>query len=115
MHKTKEIMSIATVIAATAILVLPSVLSNPALAQSIGQGSSSARKDYKDFQNCLSDAEGTKGYVTEQEIRGCFNPIYNTGTSTSGSGSGSGDDTGSGSGGSNDNNLTPSDINSPGN
>jgi hypothetical protein len=115
MHKTKEIMSIATVIAATAILVLPSVLSNPVLAQSIGQGSSSARKDYKDFQNCLSDAEGTKGYVAEQEIRGCFNPIYNTGTSTSGSGSGSGDDTGSGSGGSNDNNLSPSATNSPGN
>ena len=84
MDKTKKILTIATVIATTAVLLLPSVLSNPVLAQSIGQGSSSARKDYKDFQNCLSDAEGTKGYVTEQEIRGCFNPIYNTGTSPSG-------------------------------
>jgi hypothetical protein len=83
--------------------------SNPVLAQSIGQGSSSARKDYKDFQNCLSDAEGTKGYVTEQEIRGCFNPIYNTGTSPSGG------DTGSSSGSSNDNNPSSSDTNSPGN
>jgi hypothetical protein len=109
MDKTKKILTIATVIATTTVLLLPSVLSNPVLAQSIGQGSSSARKDYKDFQNCLSDAEGTKGYVTEQEIRGCFNPIYNTGTSPSGG------DTGSCSGGSNDNNPSPSDTNSPGN
>jgi hypothetical protein len=106
MDKTKKILTIATVIATTAVLLLPSVLSNPVLAQSIGQGSSSARKDYKDFQNCLSDAEGTKGYVTEQEIRGCFNPIYNTGTSPSGG------DTGSSSGGSNDNNPSSSDTNS---
>ena len=109
MDKTKKILTIATVIATTAVLLLPSVLSNPVLAQSIGQGSSSARKDYKDFQNCLSDAEGTKGYVTEQEIRGCFNPIYNTGTSPSGG------YTGSSSGGSNDNNPSSSDTNSPGN
>ncbi|HEY6667793.1 MAG TPA: hypothetical protein VI033_01455 [Candidatus Nitrosopolaris sp.] len=109
MDKTKKILTIATVIATTAVLLLPSVLSNPVLAQSIGQGSSSARKDYKDFQNCLSDAEGTKGYVTEQEIRGCFNPIYNTGTSPSGG------DTGSSSGGNNDNNPSSSDTNSPGN
>jgi hypothetical protein len=109
MDKTKKILTIATVIATTAVLLLPSVLSNPVLAQSIGQGSSSARKDYKDFQNCLSDAEGTKGYVTEQEIRGCFNPIYNTGTSPSGG------DTGGSSGGSNDNNPSSSDTNSPGN
>ena len=109
MDKTKKILTIATVIATTAVLLLPSVLSNPVLAQSIGQGSSSARKDYKDFQNCLSDAEGTKGYVTEQEIRGCFNPIYNTGTSPSGG------DTGNSSGGSNDNNPSSSDTNSPGN
>jgi hypothetical protein len=109
MDKTKKILTIATVIATTAVLLLPSVLSNPVLAQSIGQGSSSARKDYKDFQNCLSDAEGTKGYVTEQEIRGCFNPIYNTGTSPSGG------DTGSSSGGGNDNNPSSSDTNSPGN
>ena len=109
MDKTKKILTIATVIATTTVLLLPSVLSNPVLAQSIGEGSSSARKDYKDFQNCLSDAEGTKGYVTEQEIRGCFNPIYNTGTSPSGG------DTGSSSGGSNDNNPSSSDTNSPGN
>jgi hypothetical protein len=74
MNKTREIMLIVTVIAAAAILVLPGVLSNPVLSQSSGQGSrsssSSARKDYKDFQSCLSDAEGTKGYATEKEVRG---------------------------------------------
>ena len=42
MDKTKKILTIATVIATTAVLLLPSVLSNPVLAQSIGQGSSSA-------------------------------------------------------------------------
>ncbi|MFL6433695.1 MAG: hypothetical protein ACJ71O_08185 [Nitrososphaeraceae archaeon] len=24
--------------------------------------------DYKDFQSCLSNAEGTKGYATEKEV-----------------------------------------------
>ena len=98
-------MLIATVIAAAAILVLPGVLSNPVLSQSSGQSSSSssssARKDYKDFQSCLSGAEGTKGYATEKEVRGCFNPIYNTGTSSRGD---------SGGGSSNDNNPSSSDT-----
>jgi hypothetical protein len=92
MNKTRKITSIVAVLSATAILVLPGVLSNPVLA-SLGQSSSSsggggssssARSDYKDFQSCLSDAEGTKGYATEKEVRGCFNPIYNTGSSGSG-------------------------------
>jgi hypothetical protein len=107
MNKTREIISIVAVIAAAAILVLPGVLSNPVLAQSSGQGSSSsssARKDYKDFQSCLSNAEETKGYATEKEVRGCFNPIYNTGISGSGGSSG---------GSSNDNNPSSSDTNSP--
>ena len=93
MNKTREMTSIVAVLSATAILVLPGVLSNPVLA-SLGQGgggssssddrsSSSARDDYKDFQNCLSDAEGTKGYATEKEVKDCFNPIYNTGSSGS--------------------------------
>jgi hypothetical protein len=107
MNKTREITSIVAVIAAATILVLPGVLSNPVLA-SLGQGSSSggsssssARNDYKDFQSCLSDAEGTKGYATEKEVRDCFNRIYNTG-----SGGSSGTSDGSNS---NDN----SDTNSP--
>jgi hypothetical protein len=112
MNKTSKIMSIVAVIAAATILVLPSILSNPVLASlgqssgstsggtSSGGGSSSARNDYKNFQNCLSDAEGTKGYATEKEVRSCFNPIYNTDTSGSSSSTG---------GGNNDN----SDSNSP--
>jgi hypothetical protein len=57
-----------------------------------GTSSSSARNDYKNFQNCLSDAEGTKGYATEKEVGDCFNPIYNTGTSGSGGSSDSSSD-----------------------
>ena len=92
-------MSIIAVIAAATILALPGILSSPVLG-SLGQSStsnddtssSSARNDYKNFQNCLSDAEGTKGYATEKEVGDCFNPIYNTGTSGSGGSSGSSSD-----------------------
>ena len=37
-----------------------------------------AERDFKDFQKCISDAEGTKGFATNQEIKGCYNPIYRT-------------------------------------
>ncbi len=40
--------------------------------------SSSAERNFKEFQNCLSDAEGTKGFATNQEIKDCYNPIYRT-------------------------------------
>jgi hypothetical protein len=46
--------------------------------------STSANQDYQEFQSCLSGAE-VEGYVSEQQIRDCFAPIYNTGTSTTGS------------------------------
>jgi len=35
----------------------------------------------QEFQSCLSDAE-VDGTVSEQQIRDCFAPIYNTGTGT---------------------------------
>jgi uncharacterized protein YjbI with pentapeptide repeats len=38
-------------------------------------------QNYQDFQSCLSRIE-TDGSVTEQGIRDCFAPIYNTGTGT---------------------------------
>jgi hypothetical protein len=38
-------------------------------------GSSSGK--YQEFKSCLSDAE-KNGDVTEQQIRDCFSPIYNT-------------------------------------
>jgi hypothetical protein len=50
-----------------------------------GSSSSSASQDYQEFQACLSDAE-VGGSVSEQQIRDCFAPIYNTGPVTTGSG-----------------------------
>jgi hypothetical protein len=44
--------------------------------------SSTAEQDYKDFQKCLSDAEGTNGFATKSEIKSCFNPIYLPATTT---------------------------------
>ena len=46
--------------------------------------SSSASQDYQEFQSCLSGAE-VEGSVSEQQIRDCFAPIYNTGTTATGS------------------------------
>jgi hypothetical protein len=43
----------------------------------------SASQDYQEFQSCLSGAE-VDGYASEQQIRDCFAPIYNTGASTTG-------------------------------
>ena len=48
---------------------------------SAGEDTSSASQDYQDFQSCLSAAE-VDGTVSEQQIRDCFAPIYNTGTAT---------------------------------
>jgi hypothetical protein len=75
-----------------------------------GEDTSSASQDYQEFQSCLSDAE-VDGTVSEQQIRDCFAPIYNTGTGTttddtptstdsppSDGGTGGADDTESGSG-----------------
>ena len=86
-------MSIVGLFAVASIIVSSSAIANPTFAQTAtskgGTGSSSASKDYKDFQKCLSNAEVTKGYATKQEIKACFNPIYNpggTGASISSSG-----------------------------
>src|ERR687890_1830039 len=49
-------------------------------------GSSSGK--YQEFKSCLSDAE-KNGDVTEQQIRDCFNPIYNTDGGSDDSSSGS--------------------------
>jgi hypothetical protein len=49
-----------------------------------GGSSSSASQDYQEFQACLSDAE-VGGSVSEQQIRDCFAPIYNTGPAATGS------------------------------
>lgn len=78
-------------IAAAAILVTPSVLTSPILAQvppgtdtadgttdtaDENQGTTGTTESpselYQTFQSCLSDAEGTETFATEDEIRDCF-------------------------------------------
>ena len=56
---------------------------SPLLAQptETGEDTSSASQDYQEFQTCLSGAE-VDGTVSEQQIRDCFAPIYNTGTAS---------------------------------
>jgi hypothetical protein len=55
----------------------------PLSAQSDTTSPRSASEDYQEFQSCLSNAE-VDGYVSEQQIRDCFAPIYNTGTAAAG-------------------------------
>jgi hypothetical protein len=109
---TKKVMSIVALVTAATIFALSSVLVNPVLAQSTiggaggtegstagGNDSSatggtggSVSADYEEFQMCLSDAE-TSGVATEEQIRECFNPIYNeNGDSSSDENDGSGSD-----------------------
>jgi peptidoglycan hydrolase CwlO-like protein len=84
----KRSMSILAIIALSAIFISSIAFANPTLAQTqtskskVDNTSSSASKDYKDFQKCLSSAEDTKGYATKQEIKDCYNPIYSPTTSS---------------------------------
>jgi hypothetical protein len=93
----KKVISIAAIVAISAVFVTSSALANPTLAQTSkskgNNASSSASKDYKDFQKCLSSAEDTKGYATKQEIKDCFNQTYNP-TSNAGTTTGTGAATG---------------------
>jgi hypothetical protein len=81
-----------TMIVAAAILVTPSVLTSPVLAQvppgttdtdttegTTGGGTTggttadeSPRELYQTFQSCLETAEGTETFAEEPEIRDCF-------------------------------------------
>ena len=119
---TKKVMSIVVLITAATIFALSSVVVKPAIAQTFGGGADggagssstgssstgssstgssstgSSSGKYQEFKSCLSDAE-KNGDVTEQQIRDCFNPIYNTdgGSDDSSSGSSStSDDSSSG-------------------
>lgn len=77
----KRMVSILLIVAVTAVFVSSSAFANIATAQTsktkLDNTSSSDSKNYKDFQKCLSSAEDTKGYATKQEIKDCYNPIYN--------------------------------------
>jgi len=89
MH-TKRIVLVTVIIAITGMFVFSNAFVNPLLAQSsksndktdsskskdsgsdtkttTNTSSSSAdKKDYKDFQKCLSTADGTKGFATKTE------------------------------------------------
>ena len=94
---TKKVLSIVVLVTAATIFALSSVVVKPAIAQTFGGGADggggassstgsastgsastgSASGKYQEFKNCLSDAE-KNGDVTEQQIRDCFSPIYNT-------------------------------------
>ena len=99
---SKTITSVAIIIAVAAMFISSSTIVNSVLAKTttitkVSSGkdknkdtsssdtgtsssdkssSSTAEQDYKDFQKCLSDAEGTNGFATKSEIKSCFNPIY---------------------------------------
>ena len=105
MH-TKRIVLVTVIIAITGMFVFSNAFVNPLLAQSsksndktdsskskdsgsdtkttTNTSSSSAdKKDYKDFQKCLSTADGTKGFATKTEIQDCFRQIYSPTTTSS--------------------------------
>jgi len=77
-----EIRTLHKTILTLLVLILPACMYSftPLSAQTDGN-SNSASQDYQEFQSCLSDAE-VDGYASEQQIRDCFAPIYNTGTGT---------------------------------
>ena len=107
MH-TKRIVLVAVIIAITGMFVFFNAFVNPLLAQSSKSNdktdsskskdsnsdtktttntdtssSSADKKDYKDFQKCLSTADGTKGFATKTEIQDCFRQIYSPTTAAS--------------------------------
>jgi hypothetical protein len=77
-----EIRTLHKTIVTLLVLILPACMYSfaPLSAQTDGS-SNSASQDYQEFQSCLSDTE-VDGYASEQQIRDCFAPIYNTGTGT---------------------------------
>jgi hypothetical protein len=137
---TKKVMSIVVLITAATIFALSSVVVTPAIAQTVGGGADggagssstgssstgssstgssstgssstgSSSENYKEFQKCLSGAE-TGGTATEQQIRDCFAPIYNTDGGSDDSDSS--DDSSSGSSSSSDDSDSSDDSSSGG-
>jgi hypothetical protein len=99
---SKNVLSIAVIITMTVVFISSSAFVNPLWAKkstdktdpskstdktdpskstttttsTTSTTSSSAENNYKKFQQCLSGAEGTKGFATDQQIKSCYNPIY---------------------------------------
>lgn len=98
---SKNVLSIAVIITMVAIFISSSAFVNPLWAKNgkstdktdpsksatttstTSTTSSSAENNYKKFQQCLSGAEGTKGFATDQQIKSCYNPIYRPLSTTS--------------------------------
>ncbi|HEY6883896.1 MAG TPA: hypothetical protein VI278_07655 [Nitrososphaeraceae archaeon] len=79
-NKIKSILIMVAVL--SSIFVLSSALGKPVSAQTSNSKADNGINDYKDFKNCLLNAESTKGYATEKEIKTCFSPIYINSTSS---------------------------------
>jgi hypothetical protein len=78
---TKKIMSIGLLLALAGMFFSSGNSLTPLFAQS---NNDDEEQKYKDFAACLAEEEGTKGYASEQQIRDCFAPLYNTGSTSSG-------------------------------
>ena len=75
-NKNKSIVMTVAVLLLS-IFVLSSALGKPVSAQTSNSKADDAISNYKDFKNCLLNAESTKSYATKKEIQACFKPIYN--------------------------------------
>ena len=84
-NKNKSIVMIVAVL--SSIFILSSALGKPVSAQTSNSKADNGINDYKDFKNCLLNAESTKGYATKKEIKACFSPIYNPLLNSTSSGS----------------------------
>jgi hypothetical protein len=76
----KRMMSILLMVVVSTVFISSSALVKVATAQT---NKTDPSTDYKDFQKCLTGAEGAKGYATKQEIKDCYSPIYSPNTNSS--------------------------------
>ncbi len=84
---TKKITTIVFIFAIAAMFVSSNAVASSISAKNSTNSSSkgkigSSQQDYKDFQKCLSNAVGTKGFATQQEIKNCYNQIFTTFTTS---------------------------------
>jgi hypothetical protein len=91
MNKNNNKLIVILVAVLSSIFVLSSALGKPVSAQTSNSKAGNDINNYKDFKNCLLNAESTKSFATKKEIKACFNPIYNPLLNSTGSSSGSTD------------------------
>jgi hypothetical protein len=95
MNNSRIMSVVITAIAAALLASLTFGSASPVFAQKDGDSksrsdsdsssSSSTKDDYDKFQRCLSDA-ATDGSATKQQIKDCFDSIYEGGSSSSSDG-----------------------------